>query len=209
MLANAKNYLDGESQCSPVWKTGTISSPERKPSHDRPSLNVVRSGRPEQFSSRGEGPVRALCLNVVRSGRPEQYPRQAAAWIPGASSQCSPVWKTGTISPQPAHRSPRTSSLNVVRSGRPEQCGLSAGSITPRPCLNVVRSGRPEQLWAIPLLRPHRTSLNVVRSGRPEQCQSLPPPISKITCLNVVRSGRPEQSVCLDRELAEELMVSM
>ena len=109
-----------ESQCSPVWKTGTIrranrgqgrqhrlnvvrsGRPEQSPpspstSTDAASLNVVRSGRPEQWrpciTSRGS-PGR---LNVVRSGRPEQLRGSKSPKGVEKLSQCSPVWKTGTI----------------------------------------------------------------------------------------------------------------
>ena len=61
------------SQCSLVWKTGTIA-------------------RPGQYSA-----VQAGRLNVVRSGRPEQCHGKALASLDKPKSQCSPAWKTGTI----------------------------------------------------------------------------------------------------------------
>ena len=38
-------------------------------------------------------------------------------------SQCSPVWKTGTMAPEDDEEESVASGLNVVRSGRPEQSG--------------------------------------------------------------------------------------
>ena len=46
-------FLEGAkgvwSQCSPVWKTGTILMDGLEGSYQGDGLNVVRSGRPEQF----------------------------------------------------------------------------------------------------------------------------------------------------------------
>ena len=61
------------SQCSPVWKTGTILRLRSVQGTGRARLNVVRSGRPEQFLE-----VLEVFLQFLRS-------------------QCSPVWKTGTM----------------------------------------------------------------------------------------------------------------
>ena len=85
------------SQCSPVWKTGTMSSP---------------------FLTWA---ARVVCLNVVRSGRPEQLGAGIALVVLVFASQCSPVWKTGTIRIIPGKLPMNSPSLNVVRSGRPEQ----------------------------------------------------------------------------------------
>ena len=66
-------------------------------------LNVVRSGRPEQSTSRPSDPHHARPrLNVVRPGRPEQCVRRwvlerKATKADNVRSQCSPAWKTGTI----------------------------------------------------------------------------------------------------------------
>ena len=61
------------SQCSPVWKTGTIYWMTAEFFTDIYRLNVVRSGRPKQlFGASNFG------SHIVMS-------------------QCSPVWKTGTI----------------------------------------------------------------------------------------------------------------
>ena len=87
--------LLGVSQCSPVWKTGTIA-PCGAPTPNGRRLNVVRSGRPEQSKD-----FTSVKYDIVQS-------------------QCSPVWKTGTIySDRKELQCLR--SLNVVRSGRPEQ----------------------------------------------------------------------------------------
>ena len=61
------------SQCSPVWETGTI---RRKGNTD---MEAIAS------------------LNVVRSGRPEQSVYTGAMSTASVMSQCSPVWETGTI----------------------------------------------------------------------------------------------------------------
>ena len=133
------------SQCSPVWKTGTIK--ERKGCEDlQRGLNVVRSGRPEQFSEISRLTTVPKRLNVVRSGRPEQYQE---TWSPqqlAALSQCSPVWKTGTIydyaaaqygPPLPSQCSPVWKTGTMI-----DTCGRHGACRR----LNVVRSGRPEQL---------------------------------------------------------------
>ena len=39
-----------------------------------------------------------ICLNVVRPGRPEQWNGSGDAVKMELQSQCSPAWKTGTIS---------------------------------------------------------------------------------------------------------------
>ena len=109
-------------------------------------------------------------LNVVRSGRPEQcfVERFADVWL--RLSQCSPVWKTGTI--RRANRGQgRQHRLNVVRSGRPEQSPPSPSTSTDAASLNVVRSGRPEQSVGRPYMSANEARLNVVRSGRPEQSE--------------------------------------
>ena len=91
--------LAGGSQCSPVWKTGTIILVTIRGGSPEERLNVVRSGRPEQSLL---GVIRQIakvgCLNVVRSGRPEQCQHRIERCEKGNWSQCSPVWKTGTIS---------------------------------------------------------------------------------------------------------------
>ena len=110
-----------ESQCSPVWKTGTISAMAAMILPGSSGLNVVRSGRPEQFEKLLAAQDNASCLNVVRSGRPEQSARVARPPAATKASQCSPVWKTGTMRPHPQPGSHHPGSLNVVRSGRPEQ----------------------------------------------------------------------------------------
>ena len=162
-----------ESQCSPVWKTGTMRTsvvgespwpvrlnvvrsgrPEQLMGitpwqRSLPGLNVVRSGRPEQWARVCGGAADVIVgLNVVRSGRPEQsfvYPENEEQVL---KSQCSPVWKTGTIEP------PRHPCRGTLKS----QCspvwktGTMHGDpvIKIRVCsLNVVRSGRPEQLSGI------------------------------------------------------------
>ena len=88
------------SQCSPVWKTGTIVT-----------CRTVSPGSPQSQCS----PVWKTGTIHVRAWRPRRRP----------ASQCSPVWKTGTIS--------RGSVVNLMTKN----------------CLNVVRSGRPEQSVAI------------------------------------------------------------
>ena len=107
-------------------------------------------------------------LNVVRSGRPEQYPAMATKAVLGAKSQCSPVWKTGTMADLyelipvrcVSQCSPvwKTGTISLAA-----ECSLS------KICLNVVRSGRPEQFGTFLALKWFLPSLNVVRSGRPEQ----------------------------------------
>ena len=117
---------------------------------------------------RGSG----LCLNVVRSGRPEQFGEATGG--PGSCllSQCSPVWKTGTIGCVGTEVDHIKGSLNVVRSGRPEQWAKHIPRVNRvYGSLNVVRSGRPEQfVWRPPPATRTTSRLNVVRSGRPEQC---------------------------------------
>ena len=69
---------------------------ERRPAGQ--GLNVVRPGRPEQFSWWGFWQLSLrLRLNVVRPGRPEQS-KIVMDFFRGSKSQCSPAWKTGTIS---------------------------------------------------------------------------------------------------------------
>ena len=92
-----RSDLPSASQCSLVWKTGTIA-------------------RPGQYSA-----VQAGRLNVVRPGRPEQCNDARAAQKGELKSQCSPVWKTGTIVEGVVRRRQVECCLNVVRSGRPEQ----------------------------------------------------------------------------------------
>mgnify|MGYP001642393466 CR=1 FL=1 len=67
--------------------------------------------------------LRFVCLNVVRSGRPEQSgPLEVhLRFVMPRPSQCSPVWKTGTITHWTPSPSTHPFGLNVVRSGRPEQ----------------------------------------------------------------------------------------
>ena len=67
------NYSYKVSQCSPVWETGTI--PASTPLGDAGTCR----------------------LNVVRSGRPEQYQDNTQSQTESSESQCSPVWETGTI----------------------------------------------------------------------------------------------------------------
>ena len=61
------------SQCSPVWKTGTMLLNRNSSDSKTRCLNVVRSGRPEQYPDRSRSRRHHLRLNVVRSGRPEQW----------------------------------------------------------------------------------------------------------------------------------------
>ena len=70
---NQNRILHFLSQCSPVWKTGTIG---------------LIGGFAYQC---------VFGLNVVRSGRPEQCLLKEYEARDGFLSQCSPVWKTGTI----------------------------------------------------------------------------------------------------------------
>ena len=86
-----------KSQCSPVWKTGTIGLVRSLSGGRIQCLNVVRSGRPEQSIVRGLQCLERRSLNVVRSGRPEQFGGAKYAQVRIKVSQCSPVWKTGTI----------------------------------------------------------------------------------------------------------------
>ena len=139
------------SQCSPVWKTGTISRELVRGQMMKNSLNVVRSGRPEQLNAADLAGDSVAGLNVVRSGRPEQLGGKnhrnerkgvsqcSPVWKTGTIreceagqaevswSQCSPVWKTGTIVPVRRWHPPESIRLNVVRSGRPEQLSSRAG----------------------------------------------------------------------------------
>ena len=84
------------SQCSPVWKTGTIK--ERKGCEDlQRGLNVVRSGRPEQWEGREKSTIAGVlsqCSPVWKTGT---IFRDIAFDDRSEASQCSPVWKTGTI----------------------------------------------------------------------------------------------------------------
>ena len=131
------------SQCSPVWKTGTIG----EPSQSRPSpdcLNVVRSGRPEQLinpSPEEIEPLLSQCSPVWKTGTIQR----GCSRVPGLGlpSQCSPVWKTGTIKKKPGSWFP-TTSLNVVRSGRPEQLaggGPARGGLWGSQCSPVWKTG--------------------------------------------------------------------
>ena len=85
------------SQCSPVWKTGTILLDPVDRVCLSPGLNVVRSGRPEQSAPPTQHLRSGNSLNVVRSGRPEQFVAFLTSLRDNIGSQCSPVWKTGTI----------------------------------------------------------------------------------------------------------------
>ena len=98
LLHGARHPEARRSQCSPVWKTGTMTKPTRSPS---------RLWMPSQCSpvwktgtiagARALGVRGVVRLNVVRSGRPEQlsvFPKRMMAF---QRSQCSPVWKTGTM----------------------------------------------------------------------------------------------------------------
>ena len=139
-------WLTPPSQCSPVWKTGTIRFLATRLTFAMSGLNVVRSGRPEQWRQLDCHRVtvqQSQCSPVWKTGTighpgastPEVYRSQCSpVWKTGTipvptrmvsltlSSQCSPVWKTGTMFPMwvCGNRS-RPYSLNVVRSGRPEQ----------------------------------------------------------------------------------------
>ena len=163
-------YLDPPylpaSQCSPVWKTGTMTGSCARPTSSR-RLNVVRSGRPEQCSIPAFRPparhclnvVRSgrpeqcrwveitemkkeSCLNVVRSGRPEQFFQTQVVKYRCSKSQCSPVWKTGTICPPSRRWCRRPAGLNVVRSGRPEQW-LAPGGGPDKELYQYLRALRP------------------------------------------------------------------
>ena len=57
------------SQCSPVWKTGTIPEPSPFSKAASSGLNVVRSGRPEQWLAPGGGPDKEL-YQYLRALRP-------------------------------------------------------------------------------------------------------------------------------------------
>ena len=98
MVGGFRSDAGAGSQCSPAWKTGTILRGGSRPRSTPGSLNVVRPGRPKQSG----------CKSCWRPGKPTK-------------SQCSPAWKTGTMvlpsKPQPEF----PHGLNVVRSGRPEQ----------------------------------------------------------------------------------------
>ena len=114
-----------ESQCSPVWKTGTIALRGHlvlRDSGGGRSLNVVRSGRPEQSLASGVVLPRfsgSQCSPVWKTGTIKNFSDLKAARV--AMSQCSPVWKTGTIRRFVISCAACGEGLNVVRSGRPEQ----------------------------------------------------------------------------------------
>ena len=60
-------------------------------------LNVVRSGRPEQCAGPRIGPgarAGSQCSPVWKTGTIVEWVLRLST---GMSSQCSPVWKTGTI----------------------------------------------------------------------------------------------------------------
>ena len=61
------------SQCSPVWETGTMVGGRNHENEEEFCLNVVRSGRPEQLTVPPRASPHMSRLNVVRSGRPEQF----------------------------------------------------------------------------------------------------------------------------------------
>ena len=109
------------SQCSPVWKTGTIQLMITTSLSGLPGLNVVRSGRPEQSD---ELPHKSWyfkmsqCSPVWKTGT---IPNIHDKYTRKQLSQCSPVWKTGTIRNFLVDKICCALSLNVVRSGRPEQ----------------------------------------------------------------------------------------
>ena len=188
--------LRRRSQCSPVWKTGTMRSGHPVTPASPPSLNVVRSGRPEQLNAERIGLLHlpgSQCspvwktgtirfspkigvsfqvgLNVVRSGRPEQYHSCLGHTYRSIVSQCSPVWKTGTIG---LIRNKKTAAISESQCSPVWKTGTISHGMKPyrlrHMCLNVVRSGRPEQCCCgAEGSTGDRHGLNVVRSGRPEQ----------------------------------------
>ena len=131
------------SQCSPVWKTGTIQLMITTSLSGLPGLNVVRSGRPEQSD---ELPHKSWyfkmsqCSPVWKTGT---IPNIHDKYTRKQLSQCSPVWKTGTM-PREVPIRQRFVCLNVVRSGRPEQfryCGTIGIRNMASQCSPVWKTG--------------------------------------------------------------------
>ena len=132
IISRSPERMTPTSQCSPVWKTGTIEWVLARQSMGGEVLNVVRSGRPEQSTSPPVNPRRApgsQCSPVWKTGTIWARDR----WFPVelSRSQCSPVWKTGTIFALNNDVTSNSNRLNVVRSGRPEQSVFHVLNITP------------------------------------------------------------------------------